>query len=78
MERKKEIELHFKKILKGAKTFEQIREYYQTMIGYLIPNIISHTGHYNYVGFDFYMGDMPIIGQINEEFNVKLKILNKL
>ena len=76
--RKEEIELHFKKILKGAKTFEQIREFYRRIIGYLITEIISATGYYRYEGFNFYWDDMPIIGQINDEFNLKLKILNGL
>lgn len=72
--RKKKIELHFEEILEG-RTFEQIRGFYQRIIGYLIPSMILYNKNYNYEGFDFYMGDIPIITKIKEEFNLKLNLI---
>lgn len=78
LKRRKEIELHFEKILKNAKTPKQINGYYHRVIENLIIHILQKKGVFKSEDFYFYYEDIPILNSILEEHYLKQNILNKL
>ena len=75
--RKKEIENHFEKILKKAKNYKQVNEFYSGVVNHLIP-LITLIEDYNYMGFIFKREDLPLISLIENEHNKKIKIIESL
>ena len=76
--RKEDIKSHFETILKKAKTSEQINEFYDRIVDYLIMTILKEKSEYNYEGFNFWEDDIPLIYLILKEHNLKRKILKNL
>ncbi len=78
--RKDEIKSHFDKILKKAKTFEQINGFYDRVVymilGMLNKNVLYE--YYDYEGLKLYKDDILLINLILEEHNLKKSILEGL
>ena len=76
--RKKEIELHFEKIIKNAKNSKQVWAFYNRIVGWMIPEIIMNSGKYEYEGVILTFTDLPIIKDIHDRYRTKYCMLQDL
>lgn len=73
--RKEDIKSHFRKILKKAKTSEQIIGFYEDVISMIKLILNAHEGVYNYEGFNFWEKDIVLLDLIVEEHNQRRSML---
>jgi len=76
--RKEDIKSHFGKILRKAKTSEQINGFYEDVISMIKLILNAREGVYNYEGFNFWEDDILLLDLILEEHNLKRNILKNL